>query len=409
MVRFSIVYPTRDRSLLLDEGLRALTHQTTKDFQVVVSDNPTSDQSSVEHICKDFSELNLLYVRAPRDLSMTENWNHALNFCSGDYILYLTDKMALLPQTLERIDRAFEEAGSKEIISWPSDTYFPDSFDSYLGAGSYREVAPDFRQFNGRDWREYVPIAELESRLNARRSRNQQKPHDYARGKIVFGAYDINLIRRVQHEHGDLFFPRSPDYTSMVLALGMAPSALELRKSGVVSYNTDISNGQLNALSDKRALGWVLRESGGDLKNLQSLLIPGLYSSSHADVASDYVRMLAKLKSPLKPNLRNWVRHCSEDLTRADRAWSSPGVRSEQFETYRNFVRDMGVFDRISVASFEFYLPARRLWGQVLSLAANKSRRLRRVLGKLTPRRLRARLPTQAEKFSVLNSGIKKR
>lgn len=195
----------------------------------------------------------------------------------------------------------------------------------------------------------------------------------------------------------------------MVLALGMAPSALELRQSGVVSYNTDISNGELNAKNNKRALERVSRESGGDSKNLQSLLIPELYSSSHAAVAEDYVRTLEKLKSPLKPNLRNWVRHCSEDLTRADRAWSSPGVRSEQFETYRNFVRDMGVFDRISVASFEFYLPARRLWSQLPSLAADKSRRLRRVLGKLTPRRLRARLPTQAEKFSVLNSGITKR
>lgn len=403
MVRFSIVYPTRNRSQFVETGLRCLTQQTNKDFEVVVSDNPSSENASVEALCKDFGGLEIVYARAPRELSMSENWNHALSFCSGDYVLYLTDKMMLLPQTLERIRRAFEESGSKEIVSWPSDSFNPDSFDRYFGSGNYYAVGPDFRQFNGSAWREYAPMVELQSRLDARQSRLRQSKRDYARGKIVFGAYDINLIRRITEKHGRLFWPLSPDYTSMVLALGTASSAIELQHSGAVSVNTDISNGGLNAKDDNRTLDWISSELNGECDISQKFIIPGLYSSQHATVSADYTRMLAKLESPLKPCLRNWVKHCFEDFNEAGRTWSSPKVQAEQWRTYRNFVKSMSVSDRIVIISFELFLPSHRILRKLLGRAVRKNRLVSFALKIAIPRLRQTQhsVKKQSEMFHV--------
>lgn len=353
MVRFSIVYPTRNRSLLLEAGLKALTQQTNQDFEIVVADNPSEDELSVERICEGFPQLRIVYKRAPRELGMTENWNHALQFCSGEYVLYLTDKMMLLPATLENVELVFEGLGPQDIVSWPSDAYSSEVPGDYLGPGIYNEAAGSWPGPDNRTYRVFDPQAELEFRLNAKVSRPHQKPHDYARGKICFGTYSVDLINRIQHEHGQLFWPISPDYTSMVLALGTASRAAEFQNSGVVSINTDISNGELNAKQDDRAFVFMVNESKANPQVMENLLIPNLYAAQHAVVGSDYMEMLKKLGVSLRPNLMNWTRHCFDDLNRRDRTWSSDQVRQQQMDIYRNFVQRLKTGDRLLVLLHE--------------------------------------------------------
>ena len=353
MVRFSVVYPTRDRPALLEAGLKLLSHQTSHNFEILVSDNPSDESFSVKDLCARFGELNIVYMRTPRELSMTENWNHALKFCSGSYVLYLTDKMALLPNTLEVLETMFGHFGPQDIVSWPSDAYTPTSFNDYLGPGTYSRVIGWSNATDPNGYRRFHPRKELERRLRGRVSRVKQTPHDYARGKIVFGAFSMDLIGTIQEKHGQLFWPGSPDYTSMVLGLGTASNCVELERSGVVSLNTDISNGELNATNDGRALTSLGRVSNGLSGIMDELMIPGLYSSQHAVVATDYVEMMSKLKSPLRPSSRNWTKHSFEDLNRKDRVWSSPEARKQQFDAYRKFVRGLRYLDRVAIYYFE--------------------------------------------------------
>ena len=349
LITFSIVYPTRDRSFLLASGLKALELQTYRNFEVVVSDNPSDETAAVRELCETSTELDIKYVRAPQDSTMVANWNFALEKCSGDYIIFLTDKMSLLPGILERVVQSVNHFGPTDMVSWPSDVYSPSRFPDYLGPGSYHKVPRRNSPIHRKHGTPFDPVKELRRRAKAKVSRPNQHPRDYARGKIIFGAYSMSMVKRIQEEHGQLFWPLSADYTSMILGLGMARDSIELEKSGVVSVNTDISNGELNATNDQRALTGLKRS--GQLKDdLDNMVVPGLYSAQHAIVSIDYKRMIARLEADIDMNVKNWTMHCFKDLSRPDRLWSSLAVKEEQFSIYREFLAELNRSQRFKLS-----------------------------------------------------------
>jgi glycosyltransferase involved in cell wall biosynthesis len=280
--RFSIVYPTRHRPAFVGQALRILEAQGYDDFQVVVSDNYLDPALSCEEICRNTSLANVTYVRPPRPVGMVENWNHSLQFATGDYLLYLTDKMFVLPGALNGLARAIDVAAGPDIVNWTSDAYHPASFEDYLGRGVYVPVPPAVS--SGR-FRQYSPAAELDRRGRATVARGEQSSADYGRGKLVFGAYRRDLVDRVIRRFGALFHAINPDYTSMILGLTEARRAIELGMSCVVSLNTDISNGQLSDTDDAAARRFLESLAGGTERILPSLLVPGLYVSQHNWVA----------------------------------------------------------------------------------------------------------------------------
>jgi len=258
---------------------------------------------------------------------MVENWNHALQFATGTYVSYLTDKMFVLPDALAHIERAIGSSGEPEIVTWTSDAYNPYSFADYFGGGRYTAASSGHP---GGRVRTYSPTMDLDRRGRAEVSRTEQSPAEYCRGKIVFGAYHRDLIQRIVSRYGALFYNISPDYTSMVLGLSEARNAVELDRSCVVSVNTDISNGHLCDTDDSAALAFLDSLAGGSASILPNLLVPGLYASLHNWVAHDYVTLRNAFDLRFEFNATNWISYAFEDVQRPDRYWSSPRVEAEQ-------------------------------------------------------------------------------
>lgn len=337
--RFSLVYPTRHRPQFIRQALRILETQRHNSFEVIVCDNYVDAALSCEEICRDTSVANVRYVRPPGPLGMVENWNHALQFATGDYVCYLTDKIFVLPGALGQIERAIDSAGRPEIVSWISDAYNPQSYADYFGVGQYVRVVSDLQ--SGR-YQPFSPAADLDRRGRAEVSRGEQSTSDYCRGKLVFGAYRRELVERIVGRYGALFHNISPDYTSMVLGLTEAREAIEMASSCVVSVNTDISNGMLADTSDTAAWGFLSSLAGGADAILPKLMVPGLYASMHNWVAHDFLTLKATYDLAFEFNKTNWLVWCTEDIYRPGRQWSDARVEAEQKALLSAFVGSLG-------------------------------------------------------------------
>lgn len=338
-VRFSLVYPTRHRPDFIRQALRILETQLYESFEVIVSDNYVDPALSCEDICRESPIVNLKYVRPPQPVGMVENWNYALQFATGDYICYLTDKMFLLPDALGTTARSIDSAGGPEIVNWTTDVYAPASYRDYFGGGRYWSVSSDARASL---YQPYSHSDELNRRGRALIARGEQSPSDYCRGKIVFGAYGRDLTQRIVDRCGALFHNINPDYTSMVLGLSQTHNAIELAISGVVSVNTDISNGMLSDTSDIAALAFLNSLEGGLESILPNMFVPGLYASVHNSVASDLLNLKRSLGLEFEFTKVNWLVHCSEDIYRPGRQWSDGHVETVQKTLLLNFIESLG-------------------------------------------------------------------
>jgi hypothetical protein len=384
---FSLVYPTRHRPDFIRQALRILEAQRYDDFEVVVCDNYVDPALSCEEICRGSRLANLKYVCPPRSVGMVENWNHALQFASGDYVSYLTDKMFVLPGALRSVERAIDRAGGPEIISWTSDFYTPASYADYFGDGLYVGVSSDVRLG---PYRAYSPAEELNRRGHGAVSRHEQTASTYCRGKLVFGAYRRELAHRIVSRYGSLFHDINPDYTSMVLGLTEAHDAVELAGSCVVSVNTDISNGMLCDTNDAAALAYLNSLAGGATSVLPRMLVPGLYASLHNWVAHDYLSLRSAFDLSFGFDMVNWLVYCSEDVHRPGRLWSDPQVEAEQKGLLRAFI---DALEPSVVAAVHARLAAR----------AAPARRplLRRIVGRLVPRSWRGPTPSFSQSIQA--------
>jgi glycosyltransferase involved in cell wall biosynthesis len=71
----SIVIPTRERSATLKFTLKTALDQTDGDYEIVVSDNFSQDET--ERVVLEFQDPRIKYVNTGRRLSMSDNYEFA--------------------------------------------------------------------------------------------------------------------------------------------------------------------------------------------------------------------------------------------------------------------------------------------------------------------------------------------
>src|SRR5579875_94233 len=111
---FSIVIPTRNRAYLLRYALQSALDQTFEDYEIIVSDNCSADDTA--QVVKGLSTPKVRYVRVDKPLSMPDHWEFALGKARGQYITYLCDDDALHPDVLKRVDSTIAKYGSSLIV-----------------------------------------------------------------------------------------------------------------------------------------------------------------------------------------------------------------------------------------------------------------------------------------------------
>lgn len=127
--RLTVLIPTRDRCQTLGSTIQSCLAQDYADLRVVVSDNCSNDDTAA--VVASFCDRRLRYVRAPRRLSMTGNFEFSLSLVEDDdcYIMHLGDDDGLIIDGAAHVARIIGNTGTRAINSahavyhWPSSLY----------------------------------------------------------------------------------------------------------------------------------------------------------------------------------------------------------------------------------------------------------------------------------------------
>ncbi|MGI9111674.1 MAG: glycosyltransferase family 2 protein [Gaiellaceae bacterium] len=120
---FSIAIPTKNRPEALHDALASVVGQSFGDLEIVVCDNsdPADAERTVD-LTAGFEDSRIRYVRTSGDLSMPDNWEHAVGAARGEYVGVLTDRSVLRPDALQTVQTEIEKTGAL-CVSWFGDLY----------------------------------------------------------------------------------------------------------------------------------------------------------------------------------------------------------------------------------------------------------------------------------------------
>ena len=110
----SIGLPVRDGARYLDEAIRSILNQTYQDFELVISDNASTDRT--EAIAREWAaaDARVRYVRNPEDIGAAPNFHQCFRMARGRYFKWAAHDDLLHPKYLEPCVEALEM--SPEIV-----------------------------------------------------------------------------------------------------------------------------------------------------------------------------------------------------------------------------------------------------------------------------------------------------
>jgi len=86
--KISIGVPVYNGEYFLEKKLKSILEQTFSDYEIIISDNASTDKTSI--ICKKFAENEnrVRYIRQEKNLGAWGNYNFLLNEAKGKYFLF---------------------------------------------------------------------------------------------------------------------------------------------------------------------------------------------------------------------------------------------------------------------------------------------------------------------------------
>jgi hypothetical protein len=97
--RVAVGIPTYNRSALLRRAIESVLNQTYDDFQLIVSDNASTDDTA--ELVASFDDSRIVYSRSTENIGMTANFNRAIHLADADYVALLYDDDLFYPGFLE--------------------------------------------------------------------------------------------------------------------------------------------------------------------------------------------------------------------------------------------------------------------------------------------------------------------
>ncbi len=103
---FSIIIPTHNRSHLLPRALRSVFSQSFKDFEIIIIDDASTDETG--RVVEGFDDSRIVYHRKDSNAGAPAARNTGIKLARGGYIALLDDDDEYLPEFL---NRAWETIG----------------------------------------------------------------------------------------------------------------------------------------------------------------------------------------------------------------------------------------------------------------------------------------------------------
>jgi hypothetical protein len=105
--KVSIGIPTFNRAQFLPESLGSALNQSLPDIEILVSDNASTD--ATEEVVAAMRDERVRYVKQPRNMGGTGNFQALLDLATADYFCLLQDDDMIFPDLAARAYAALEE------------------------------------------------------------------------------------------------------------------------------------------------------------------------------------------------------------------------------------------------------------------------------------------------------------
>jgi glycosyltransferase involved in cell wall biosynthesis len=231
----NVIIPTRERADVLRSTLATVTMQDYANLRILVSDNASTDDTAT--VVERAADPRIVYLNTGRRLSMTHNWEFALNAVEDGWVVVIGDDDGLLPGGIAELARLIERTGSLAIRSrmctydWPSvHGNLHGELIVPLGAGVEERNSAEWLEKVLSGWRKYTELP------------------------MVYdgGAIHIALFRRIRDTLGSFFQASSPDVSSAAAVASVVESYAFSRRPFVIAGTSRHSIGTSHFATDKR-------------------------------------------------------------------------------------------------------------------------------------------------------------
>lgn len=202
-IKFTVVIPTRERGDTLVHTIASVLAQDYDNYEILISDNASEDNTAT--LVAAFNESRIRYINTKVRLSMSHNWEFALNHVDNGWVTFLGDDDGLLPGALATVEKIIEETGTLAIRSNGCGYTWPSLLEDGYGAVSVR-LGTGYRCMNSQRTLSQVLRGEIHYNM---------LPMLYNGGFV-----DFALIKRAKALTTRFYLSMTPDiYSAMVFAL----------------------------------------------------------------------------------------------------------------------------------------------------------------------------------------------
>jgi glycosyltransferase involved in cell wall biosynthesis len=271
----SLIVPTRERAETLVFTLASALEQSSQDYEVIVSDNASTDGTRA--VVDGITDSRIRYFNTGQRLSMCSNYEFALERASGEYVIFIGDDDAVVPGAIDYLLSLVRAVPEQTIYMWPLHTYdWPASGEK----GRVAYLAP------------MRTPSELDLKARARFVVGKGGWKYYELPSPYHAAIPRLLLDEIRSRTGRVFHSTQPDvFTAMALP-ALADRAINIGFSVTFNGRSSRSNG----------LGFVNKSAQlnidrflseyGDYK-IHPSLFPGV--STAANMISDAILLACDL------------------------------------------------------------------------------------------------------------------
>jgi glycosyltransferase involved in cell wall biosynthesis len=238
-IKFTIIIPTRDRADVLKYSLASATSQDYENLEIIVSDNASVDNTYEVVSQAQANDPRIKYINTGERLSMSHNWEFALNHVTDGWVTILGDDDAILPGALQKVNNIVQDTHTQAVRSGGCSFHWPSFLRSNFG-----KLSVDLRKGYKR----------FDSKKQLRKVMEGKITYNYLPMLYTHGFVDVMLIEKAKKISNNFYLSMTPDvYSAIVLSLltdnyvySFEPFAIDAhsKHSNGAShfYNSDIKN-----------------------------------------------------------------------------------------------------------------------------------------------------------------------
>ena len=157
----TVCIPTYNGQTYLRECLDSVSAQTFPDFEIVATDDHSSDETM--EILREYREKDprLRILRNPKNLGLVGNWNRCVELAKGEWIKFVFQDDRIAPTCIEKLVSAAGEDGSmavcrRDILFDADSEELRSVYRKYLDTYTIEKIFPGATEISPETFRENV-------------------------------------------------------------------------------------------------------------------------------------------------------------------------------------------------------------------------------------------------------------